>query len=309
MVGLLDRLRQGKFLVADGAMGTMLMQKGLLPGDCPERINLENPELLEEISREYIEAGAEIIQTNTFGASPLKLKLYDLDDRTEEININAVRAARKASNRKAFVAASCGPCGQLLKPYGDFSPEVVQAQFERQIKALVSEGIDLLCIETMTDLNEAILAIAAAKSVSPKLPVCAMMTFDETPRGFFTIMGVSVEQAAIGLAKDGADIIGSNCGNGIEKMIEIAKELKTYTNLPIMIRPNAGLPALEGEALIWPDSPERMAERCDALLTLGVNIIGGCCGTTPTHIAEMKKRSIEFRKNSRDWKSTRKDNF
>jgi len=300
MVGLLDRLKRDDFLVADGAMGTMLMQKGLLPGDCPEKINLENPELLEEIAREYIDAGAEIIQTNTFGASPLKLKLYNLDDRTEEININAVRAARKAADGKAFVAASCGPCGQLLKPYGDISPEVVQAQFERQIKALVSGGIDLLCIETITDLNEAILAISAAKSVSPLLPVCAMMTFDATPRGFFTIMGVSIEQAATGLAKAGADIIGSNCGNGIERMIEIAIKLKTYTKLPITIRPNAGLPVLEGEVLTWPDSPELLAEKCDAMLTVGVNIIGGCCGTTPTHIAAIKKRSIEFRKIGRD---------
>lgn len=289
-------MRLGNFLVADGAMGTMLIQKGLKPGDCPEKINLENPELLEEIAREYLDAGAEIIQTNTFGASPLKLRLYNLDDKTEDININAVRAARKASNGKALIAASCGPCGRLLKPYGDISHEVIRAQFERQIKALVSEGIDLLCIETMTDLNEARLAIEAAKSVSPSLPVSAMMTFDATPRGFFTIMGVSIEQAATGLAKAGADIIGSNCGNGIEKMIEIARELKTYTKLPTMIRPNAGLPALDGEMPVYPETPEFMAEKCGQLLSLGVNIIGGCCGTTPAHTAEIKRRSIEFMK-------------
>jgi 5-methyltetrahydrofolate--homocysteine methyltransferase len=308
MVGLLDRLRQDDFLVADGAMGTMLMQKGLLPGDCPERVNLEKPKLLEEIAGEYLDAGAEIIQTNTFGASPLKLKMYNLDDRTEEINTNAVRAARKASDGRTFVAASCGPCGRLLKPYGDISPEVVQAQFERQIRALVSEGIDLLCIETMTDLCEASLAIAAAKAVSPTLPVCAMMTFDETPRGFFTIMGVSIEQAATGLAGAGADVIGSNCGNGIERMISIAEEFQKCTTLPIMIRPNAGLPTLEGEALIWPDSPDLMAEKCGALLSLGVNIIGGCCGTTPGHIAAIKKRATEFRKSSGLRKSPRREN-
>jgi len=296
MIGLLDRLRQDNLLIADGAMGTMLIQKGLKPGDCPERINLENPDILEEIAREYLGAGAEIIQTNTFGASPLKLEPYNLEDKTEQINISAVRAARKASAGKAYIAASCGPCGRLLRPYGDVSPEIVQAQFERQIMALVSEGIDMLCIETMTDINEAALAISAAKSISPSMPVSAMMTFDATPRGFFTIMGVSIEQAATNLAKAGADIIGSNCGSGIEKMIEIAKELKIYTRLPIMIRPNAGLPILDGDVPVYPDTPELMAEKCDQLLALGVSIIGGCCGTTPKHIAAIKKRSIEFRK-------------
>ena len=296
MTGLLDRLRQDNLLIADGAMGTMLFQKGLKPGECPERINLENPEILVEIARAYIDAGAEMVQTNTFGASPLKLELYDLDDQTEKININAVRAARKASAGKAYIAASCGPCGRLLIPYGDVSPETVQAQFERQIMALISEGIDMLCIETMTDINEAVLAISAAKSISPSMPVSAMMTFDATPRGFFTIMGVSIKQAAINLAKAGADIVGSNCGTGIEQMIEIARELKTYTNLPIMTRPNAGLPFLDGDNPIYPDTPELMAGKCDQLLALGVSIIGGCCGTTPKHIAAIKKRSIEFGK-------------
>jgi 5-methyltetrahydrofolate--homocysteine methyltransferase len=299
MIGLLDRLKQNSVLVADGAMGTMLIQKGLKPGDCPERINIEKPELLVEIAREYFDAGAEIIQSNTFGASPLKLALYNLDDKTEQININAVRAVRKAVNGQAYIAASCGPCGRLLQPYGDISPEVVLGQFERQSRALVSEGIDLLCIETMTDINEATIAISAAKSVTPLLPIAAMMTFDPTPRGFFTIMGVSIKQAVTDLAKAGADIIGSNCGNGIEKIIEIAKEFKSYTSLPIIVRPNAGLPVLNGEIPVYPDSPEFMAAKCDDLLALGVNIIGGCCGTTPEHIAEIKKRVSAFRKRNR----------
>jgi len=296
MVGILERLKRDNFLLADGAMGTMLIQKGLRAGDCPERMNLEDPSLLEEIAAEYIEAGAEIIQTNTFGASPLKLELYDLNDKTEQININAVRAARNAANGKAFVAASCGPSGRLLEPFGDISSEAMKAQFQRQIEALVSAGIDLLCIETMTDLNEATLAISAAKSISPQLPVCAMMTFDATSRGFFTIMGVSVEKAAKGLAGAGADIIGSNCGNGIDNMIEIAGKFKNCTALPIIIRPNAGLPILEDETAIYPDTPDYMAEKCHELLKLGVNVIGGCCGTTPGHIAAIKSAVDEYRR-------------
>jgi 5-methyltetrahydrofolate--homocysteine methyltransferase len=295
MNNLMRRIGEGDVLVADGAIGTMLIRKGLKPGDCPERLNLENPALLEEIASEYIAAGAEIIQTNTFGASPLKLASYGLDDRTEEINVAAIQAACKASSGRTFVAASCGPCGRLLEPYGDASRDAVHAGFERQIRAVVSAGVDMICVETMTDLNEARIAISAARSVSPSMPVCAMMTFDITPRGIFTIMGVTAKRAAEGLTEAGADIIGSNCGNGIENMILVAQEFRKYSNLPIIIRPNAGLPKLEGDVLVYPESPEFMAGKSRELLSLGVSIIGGCCGTTPDHIAAIKKTIDAFR--------------
>jgi len=295
MAALLDRLHERKVLVADGAMGTMLFQRGLSPGECPERINLEHPEILEEIARLYVEAGAEIIQTNTFGGSPLKLAMYHLDDKTEEINVAAVRAARKGARGRAFVAASCGPCARLLKPYGDTDPAEVQAGFERQISALVSERIDMISVETMTDLHEAVLAVRAVKAVAPSIPVSATMTFDSTPRGFYTIMGVTVEQAAKGLADAGADIIGSNCGNGIENMIGIAAEFRKYSNLPILIRPNAGLPRMIEGVLIYPESPEFMAEKGRELLQIGVSILGGCCGTTPEHIAAFRGEVERYR--------------
>jgi 5-methyltetrahydrofolate--homocysteine methyltransferase len=289
MAALLDHLRERKILVADGAMGTMLFQRGLSPGECPERMNLEHPEFLEEIARLYVEAGAEIIQTNTFGGSPIKLAMYHLDNRTEEINIAAVRAAKKGAGGKAFVTASCGPCGKLLKPYGDTDPAEVLAGFERQISALVSENIDMISVETMTDLHEALLAVKAAKSIAPSIPVSATMTFDSTPKGFYTIMGVTVEQAAKELAEAGADIIGSNCGNGIENMVGIAAEFRKYSDLPLLIRPNAGLPRMNGDALVYPESPEFMAEKCRAMLPLGLSILGGCCGTTPEHIAAFRR--------------------
>lgn len=292
---LINHLGEGGVLVADGAMGTMLIEKGLKAGECPEKVNLKNPGLLQEIASAYVNAGAEIIQTNTFGASPLKLALYNLENRTEEINIAAIKAARKASAGRAPVAASCGPCGRLLEPYGDASWDVVRAGFERQIKALASENIDMICIETMTDLNEARLAVTAAKTLLPSIPVCAMMTFDITPKGIFTIMGVTIELAAKGLAEAGADIIGSNCSNGIKNMIIVAQEFKRHSRLPIIIRPNAGLPSLKGEILIYPETPEFMAEKCEELLTLGVSIIGGCCGTTPEHIAAIRKIVDRFR--------------
>jgi 5-methyltetrahydrofolate--homocysteine methyltransferase len=219
---LLERLAAGEVIVADGAMGTMLFARGLQPGDCPERVNLEHPDWLEEIAQAYFQTGAQIIQTNTFGGSPLKLAQYGLDSRTEEINIAAVRAVRKAVGDRALVSGSCGPTGRMLLPYGDLEPDAMRGAFERQLGAVLGEGVDVVCVETMTDLNEAQIAIQTARRLSPDTPIMATMTFDPTPRGFFTVMGVSVEQAAHGLAEAGADIVGSNCGNGIENMIKIA---------------------------------------------------------------------------------------
>ena len=286
---LLDRIRSGATLVGDGAMGTMLFERGLQPGECPERWNLERPEVLEEIAQLYLEAGADIISTNTFGGSVLKLQQYDLDSRTEEINTAAIRAVRKAIDDHAYLSASCGPSGQMLAPLGDVSQEEMSESFVRQITAFAHEGVDLICIETMTDLNEATLAVKAAKAAAPNTPVAATMTFDDTPNGFYTIMGVSIEQAACGLAEAGADIIGSNCGNGIENMIKIAREFKKHTTLPIIIQSNAGLPEMHGDTVVYPETPAFMADKCRELVEIDVNIIGGCCGTTPAHIAAIRK--------------------
>lgn len=298
MKSLLKRLKDSEVLVADGAMGTMLFDFGLKPGEPLESFNLTRPEVLEEIARLYFDAEADIIQTNTFGASPLRLSFYSLADKTEEINKNAVLAVRKVVGDRAHVSASCGPSGRLLKPYGESEPEEVYNSFERQIKALISAGVDAICVETMTDLREATLAIKAAKTVSPPTPVMATMTFDPTPRGFYTVMGVSIQDAAQGLKEAGADIIGSNCGNGIENMIKIAKEFKKYSKLPIIIQSNAGLPEMQGDKPIYPETPEFMAEKAKELVSLGVSIIGGCCGTTPEHIRAMRKMA-DLQKNGR----------
>jgi len=289
MKGLLKRLKDGEILVADGAMGTMLFDFGLKPGEPPESFNLTRPEVLEEIAGLYLDAGAEIIQTNTFGASPLRLSLYSLEDKTEEINRNAVQAVRKVVGDRAYISASCGPSGKLLKPYGDTEPEEIYNSFERQIKALISAGVDAICIETMTDLKEATLAIRAAKAVSPSTPVMATMTFDPTTRGFYTVMGTSIEDAARGLKEAGADIIGSNCGNGIENMVKIAKEFKRFSDLPIIIQSNAGIPEMQGDKPVYPETPEFMAEKAKELVSLGVSIIGGCCGTIPEHTRVLRK--------------------
>jgi 5-methyltetrahydrofolate--homocysteine methyltransferase len=289
---LRDRLEAGEVVVADGAMGSLLFERGLDSGACPEAWNREHPEHLEEIARLYFEAGAEIVQTNTFGGSPPKLAYYDLDGQTEELNVLAVEAVRRVVGSNAFVSGSCGPTGKTLKPYGDTDPEVLAEAFARQTRALVGAGVDVLCVETMTDLTEATLAVQAARAAvadaDRDVPVMATMTFDPTPRGFYTIMGVDVATAAAELAEAGADVVGSNCGNGIEIMVEIAREFRRHTTLPLLIQSNAGLPRPEGDGVVYPETPEFMAGKVSELLDAGVSILGGCCGTTPAHIRAIR---------------------
>jgi 5-methyltetrahydrofolate--homocysteine methyltransferase len=289
MESILKRLKRGEIFVADGAMGSLLMQRGLPAGMPPETFNLSHLEILEEIARLYYNAGAEILQTNTFGASPLKLADYSLEEKTEEINRNALKAVINAVDGSVFISASCGPSGKLLKPYGDIESEVMYDNFYRQLNVLINDGIDVVCIETMTDVQEAVLAVKAAKSIAPDIPVMATMTFDSTPRGFFTIMGVDIPTAVQQLTAAGADIVGSNCGNGIEKMILIAREFNQLTPVPLIIQSNAGLPELRNNLPYYPETPGFMAEKSKELVQAGVSIIGGCCGTTPEHIHEIRK--------------------
>ncbi|MFH1680777.1 MAG: homocysteine S-methyltransferase family protein [Candidatus Eisenbacteria bacterium] len=289
MRDLLDRVRGGECLIGDGAIGTSLLAEGIPLGSSLERFNIEDPERIEAISAAFLEAGADIIQTNTFGASPLNLARHRLEGETEEINRAAVRIARRAAGGRAYVAASFGPSGRLLMPHGDADPAEVADSFRRQASALAEEGVDLFSVETMTDLAEAALAVKAARKAAPGIPVSASMTFDPTPRGFFTVMGVDIARAARGLEEAGADIVGSNCGNGIEIMARIAREYRSVTRLPLVIRPNAGLPRIEGGAALYPETPEFFEEKAEELLELGVSILGGCCGAGPGHIRALRR--------------------
>jgi len=285
---LQERLAAGDVLVGDGAMGTMLFERGLPPGEPPETVTLARPAVLEEIARLYLEAGADLLETNTFGGSPLKLALHGLEADTEVVNREAVRAVRRVAEGRAYVVGSCGPSGRLLEPYGDVGEAEMLASFRRQMDALAAAGVDAVCVETMTDLREAALAVRAAKAAAPGLPVLATMTFDPTPRGYFTIMGVSVAQAAAGLEAAGADAVGSNCGNGIEHMVAIARAFRAATRLPLVIQANAGLPKSVGGRTVYDETPAFLAERARALLDIGVAVIGGCCGTTPEHIRALR---------------------
>ncbi len=289
MTNFFERLKQEKVLVSDGAIGSLLFEKGLNPGDCPERFNIEKPEILTEIAQAYLQAGANMIQTNTFGASPLKLSDYNLEDKTEEINHKAVEIVKRVVDSKTLVYGSVGPSGKMLLPYGDIEPTVLKDNYRRQIEALIESGVDLLCIETMTDLNEAVIAIQSARELSQDIPIITTMTFDVIPQGCVTIMGNKVSEVCTKLEEAGANVIGSNCGNGTNNMITIAKEFIANTELPIIIQSNAGIPTILDDQIIYQETPKDFADFTKILIELGVAIIGGCCGTTPDHSTAIRQ--------------------
>jgi 5-methyltetrahydrofolate--homocysteine methyltransferase len=286
---MIERIKNGEILISDGAIGTILMQGYINIGEPPEIINLRDPSVLENIAKSYLEAGAELIQTNTFGASRMRLTKYSLEGKLKEINRAAIRAVKNVVAKDTIVVASVGPTGRLLKPYGDVDVQEIKDNYKEQMEIIYEEGVDAVCIETMTDINEMRLAIEAAKSLSDEIPIIATMTFDETPRGFYTVMGYGVREAIKVIEESGANVVGSNCGNGIDKMVKIAIELRKYAVLPIIIQSNAGLPILKDGNIYYPESPEYMASKSIELVRAGVSIVGGCCGTTPAHIKAIRQ--------------------
>jgi 5-methyltetrahydrofolate--homocysteine methyltransferase len=291
MGDFLTRL-QKQVVIFDGAMGTMLQAEGLLPGECPELWNVERPEIVQKIHRAYFEAGAQVVETNTFGANPIKLAAIGLEGRTHEFNYQGARLAKTVAPPDGLVAGSVSPTGKFLEPLGDLTyPQVVEI-YKAQIGALAEGGADLICIETMSDIEETAAAIQAARAVC-SLPVIATMTFNLDAIGFRTIMGISPEIAAIRLKREGVDIIGSNCGQGMEEMILLMKQMRPLTSLPLIAQPNAGLPQLSEGKVTYPQSPEDFAQEVPELLQTGINVIGGCCGTTPEHIRLLAEKVRE----------------
>jgi 5-methyltetrahydrofolate--homocysteine methyltransferase len=190
--------------------------------------------------------------------------------------------------KEAYISGSCGPSGKLLQPYGDAEPEELYKGFYRQIKCLIEAGADIICVETMTDIQESVLALTAAKELSKDVPVMSTITFNENPKGFFTIMASSITDVVKELEQAGAQVVGSNCGNGIEKMIKIARAFRKDSSLPILIQANAGIPVMMDEKLYYPETPEFFAQKTINLIEEGVSIVGGCCGTTPEHIRAIR---------------------
>ena len=286
---MIERLSSGGVILMDGAMGTRLQELGLAPGEAPESWNLTRAADLASIAESYSTAGADIVQTNSFGGSPLKLAAHGLAERTEEINRAAASTARSGATDGTLISGSMGPCGGLLEPYGNLSLDEVASGFALQAKSLVAGGVDLLCVETMIDLREAVLATQAARAALPHGVVMVSLTFEPTSRGWFTIMGNDVPSTVAELTTAGADVIGSNCGQGSAGMLEIAQEFSAVTKRPILIQPNAGLPVMQELEVHYPESPNQMATFLPDLLASGVQVVGGCCGTSPAHTAALRQ--------------------
>src|SRR5262245_28482256 len=281
----LDLVRR-RLVLYDGAMGTMLFQQGLLGGESPEPWNWERPEVVSGIYKAYYDAGSDVVQTNTFGGTPIKLSERDLQERTHEANCLAAKAVRAVCPPGRFVAGDVGPIGKFLKPMGEYTMEEFQENFEAQVQGLLDGGVDLISIETMYSLDEALCALRAAKKLS-SLPVSVCMTFDKNPRGFFTLMGETVAKCMEKLEGEGADIIGSNCSHGSPVFLELAPLIREATDLPVIVQPNRGRPTLEGGQVIYKQTAEEFVDDMGKIAALGVNVVGGCCGTDPDFIAQL----------------------
>ena len=278
-----DWLEKKRILISDGGWGTELMKHGLKPGEVPEAWNIEQPEAVRSVALSYVKAGADILLTNTFGGNTLKLAKVGFDLRSVEMNRLGAKISREAGGDSVLVFGSIGPTGELMKPLGKISEAEMEKSFAEQATALASGGVDGIVIETMMDLAEAKAALQATKK-GVSLPVVVSMTFNKHRSGYATLMGVRPEQAVRELEKAGADMVGANCGAGIDEMIEIARLMRKATLLPIWCKPNAGLPEMVDGSTVYRETPERMASQLKAMVEAGASIIGGCCGTTPAHI-------------------------
>lgn len=285
---LLDQLASGP-LLSDGAMGTMLYAKGVSFEKCFDQQNVTNPDTVAAIHQAYIEAGAQLIETNTFAANRFKLIPHGLEDSVVEINTAAVELARRVvqdSARPVYVGGSVGPLGVRLAPFGRIQPAQAYAAFREQIAALVKAGVDLVIIETISDLYEMAEAIKAARDVSADVPLMATMTFTHDDR---TLLGDGPQRVAQQLADLGADIIGVNCSGGPAQVLRILKIMRAAApEARIAVQPNAGWPTHVGGRIMYPATPEYFGEYAITFVDAGANIVGGCCGTTPEHIAAMR---------------------
>lgn len=278
----------------DGAMGSLLLAAGLEPGAPPEVWNVERPDILKQIHRDYLAAGARVITTNTFGGSPLKLAAYELEQRCEELDFAAVGLAMAArtehGDADVFVAGDIGPCGAFFAPVGTLEVKTLIDSVQAQVEIFAAAEVDLILIETMVDLQEAETAVRTVRKLTD-IPVVATMTFDYKPRGYFTIMGNTPADAVCKLADAGADVVGANCTLAAPEMIELARILVAESPVPVLVQPNAGQPEIIDGRTAYRVTPREFATEMQKILGTGVAAVGGCCGTTPAHIRAVAELS------------------
>ncbi|MBT8240310.1 MAG: betaine--homocysteine S-methyltransferase [Acidimicrobiales bacterium] len=283
-----DLLDTKKTLLVDGAMGTELFARGLTAGDPPEMWNIDMPDKVTSVHTGYIDAGSDIILTNSFGGTSFRLKLHNLAERAVELNAAAARVARAAADkadRTVVVAGSMGPSGELMAPLGEMTPGTARTAFAEQAKGLAEGGADVLWIETMSSLDEVAAAVEGARIVTD-LPIAATMSFDTAGR---TMMGVTGAEAATRMIDLGLVAIGANCGNNIAETESAVAEIRSGAgDVPVIVKANAGVPEFKGESLTYTGTPEVMGAHVKRMMDLGVTIIGGCCGTSTEHLAYMR---------------------
>ncbi len=286
MHSTIEKLLAGGPVITDGAWGTELQARGLSVGDCPDAWNVTQPERVLEVARSYVSAGSRVILTNTFGANSIRLRECGVDLSVGEINRGGVEISRRAAGETAMVFASVGPSGKLILT-GDVTADELRAAFEEQVNSIAAAGAHGIVIETMSDLEEAVIAITAAKATG--LPVVASMAFDSGQQDR-TMMGVTPEQAAETLSRAGADVIGANCGAGIAAFENLCRRFRAVSDKPLWMKANAGLPQIVNGEIAYRADPADFARAADALIQAGANFIGGCCGTNPKFIRALSER-------------------
>lgn len=282
----LQQLIAHRPVLTDGAWGTQLQARGLAVGDFPDEWNLSNPEKVSDVAAAYVQAGSQIILTNTFGANRVRMAGHADVSRVTEINRRGVELSREAAGSRAAVFASIGPSGKMLVS-GEVTEQELSEAYAEQVQALASAGADALVVETMADVTEATIAVKAAKATG--LPVVACMVFDSGKNKDRTIMGTTPEQAVEALAAAGADVVGANCGQGISGFVSICRRLRAASPLPVWIKANAGLPVMINGRAEYQTTPEEFASFLPALVEAGATFIGGCCGTSPDFINALAK--------------------
>jgi 5-methyltetrahydrofolate--homocysteine methyltransferase len=280
---IIEKLERGEIIIGDGAFGTMLQAAGLGAGAMPEAWNVDHPDAVRAVHAQYVAAGADYVTTNTFGATAPRLTDGGLGGRVAEMNHLGVALAREAAAGRAWVAGSVGPTGQLMEPYGPLSIARAEEIYAEQVLALAEAGVDLFVVETHHDADEACAAVRMARQHTD-LPIFCTFAFNKRGR---TMMGLRPGEAARRVQEAGGTVVGANCGDGPEAVAAALAAFKESATLPLLAKANAGIPQVSGETTVWDVTPEQMAAHARRFVELGAVVIGGCCGTTPAHIAAL----------------------